>query len=219
MLKSHCHDTFSPAACGPLPHCRPAIFRHAISRHTISRHASRGFSLVELMVVVAIAAVLAAVGGPALFDMIAASRLTAASSALQVSLNLARAEAVRRGSNSLVTVAALTTAGSWSNGWVVFVDTGRDANSGVGPADDTHGTRLEIADALAPAVTYSQGATDTLNYFSYNGQGGIVTSSGAIANRVVWFSGTGTDKYCVIISSSGRVRTARAASAAACPTN
>jgi type IV fimbrial biogenesis protein FimT len=57
----------------------------------------RGFSLIELMTVVAMVAVLAVVAGPAFTKMVAQQRLRDATSALAESLWLARSEAVARG--------------------------------------------------------------------------------------------------------------------------
>lgn len=183
----------------------------------VSPKVIRGFTMVELMVVVAIMAILAAVGGPSFLNMMQSTRVSAAASALQVSLSLARSEAVKRGSNGRVTVAANTTAGIWSNGWTVFVDGTSTANSGVAPtADSSSVTRLEVVAAPAGGVSYGQ--TGSLNYFTYNGSGRLVTTAGANANRSFWFFTGTSDKYCIVINTSGRVRTERVASAGSCTT-
>lgn len=181
-----------------------------------------GFTLIELMIVVAIVAILGALGGPAFTDMLRNNRLSAAASALQVSLSLARSEAVRRGADARVSVAANTTAGVWTNGWTVFIDGTTNANGGVGPVADTTTstpvTRVEVV--AAPSGPISTGQTGSLNYFTYNGQGRLITSSGASgANRSFWFFDGTSEKYCLILSITGRVRVARAASAASCPTD
>ena len=180
---------------------------------------AKGFTLIELMVVIAIVAILAKIAAPSFSDMMRKNRLSAASSALQVSLNLARSEAVKRGSDALVTVAANTTAGDWANGWTVFVDSTGTANNAVAPtADSSTVTRIEIVSKLAGPVS-TDSTLSTVKYFTYNGQGKVVTTTGAYGNRQFWFYDDTSDKYCLIVSSSGRVRMEKVATAASCSTS
>jgi len=179
----------------------------------------RGFSLIELMVVVAIVAIMVAIGAPSFSEMMRRNRLSAAASALQVSLSLARSEAVKRGSDARVTVAANTTAGAWANGWTVFVDGTGTANGGVAPTADTTGatavTRVEVV--AAPTGPVSTGQTGSLNYFTYNGVGRLITTTGASANRSFWFFDDTSERYCLVLNVTGRVRSTRVASGAPCP--
>lgn len=173
------------------------------------------------MVVVAIVAILATLAAPSFVTMLRNNRLSAAASALQVSLSLARSEAVKRGADARVTVAANTTAGVWTNGWTVFVDGTGTANAGVAPTADTAGvtgvTRVEVV--AAPSGPIDTGQTGTLNYFTYNGAGRLITTTGASANRSFWFFDATSERYCLVLNVSGRVRTTRVASGASCPTD
>ncbi len=182
---------------------------------------SAGFTLIEVMVVVAIVAILATLAAPSFSEMLRRNRLSTAASALQVSLNLARSEAVKRGADARVTVAANTAAGGWTNGWTVFVDGTGTANVGVAPTADTTGatgvTRVEVV--AAPSGPISAGQTGTLNYFTYNGVGRLITTTGASANRSFWFFDDVSEKYCLVLNVSGRVRTTRVGSGASCPTD
>lgn len=181
-----------------------------------------GFSLIELMVVVTMVAILGALAAPSFTVLLRNNRLAAASSAMQVSLSLARSEAVKRGSDAVVTVAANGTAGSWTNGWTVFVDNAKDAHGSIGPAaDDTTippaWIRLEVVGARSGSI--SVGQTGSLNYFSYNGQGRMIDVSGAgVVNRSFWFFDDTSERYCLIVNNTGRVRAERVASSASCPT-
>ena len=58
---------------------------------------SRGFTLIELMVAVAMIAILSAVAAPSFSEMMVRSAIRSASSDLGADLNLARAEAIRVG--------------------------------------------------------------------------------------------------------------------------
>lgn len=184
-----------------------------------SRRVLTGFTVIELLVVVAIAAILVALGAPSFSEMMRRNRLSAAASALQVSLSLARSEAVKRGSDARVTVAANTTAGAWTNGWTVFVDGTGTANGGVAPTVDTTGatavTRVEVV--AAPTGPVSTGQTGSLNYFTYNGVGRLITTTGASANRSFWFFDDTSERYCLVLNVTGRVRNTRVASGAPCP--
>ncbi|WER46409.1 GspH/FimT family pseudopilin [Cupriavidus sp. WKF15] len=80
---------------------------------------SCGFTLIELMTTVLIAAILLSAGTPYFRDFILGQRIRAAASDLASSLVYARSEAVKR--NTGVTIAPA--AGGWQNGWTVTVGT------------------------------------------------------------------------------------------------
>lgn len=183
-----------------------------------SRFYLRGFTLVELMVIVAIAAILAGLTAPSFTNVLRNSRASSAAAALQVSLSLARSEAVRRGSNARVSVAANTAPGVWGSGWKVFADASGNANAGLAPTTDTSTTTiLEQVAALPSSVEFGQ--TGTLTYFTYDGRGRIISSNGGPGNRSFWFFDNDSKRYCVIINVSGRVRSESVASGASCVTD
>lgn len=80
-----------------------------------SRGTVQGFTFLELVVVMALVAIVAAIGAPSFTAMIAKNRVRNAGSDLHLSLLRARSEALKR--NSAVTVAPK--AGGWKNGWTV----------------------------------------------------------------------------------------------------
>jgi len=75
-----------------------------------------GFTLLELMVVMAIVAVLATLGAPNFRDLLLNQRLVAAAQAFNAALSLARTEAIRRSASVSVVPSA---ASNWSAGWTV----------------------------------------------------------------------------------------------------
>ncbi len=78
--------------------------------------AGSGFTIIELMVVVAIVAVLAAVGLPSMRDLLKTNRMKTVSLDLYSALTLARSEAIKRSSSS---VSMIAVGGNWQNGWTV----------------------------------------------------------------------------------------------------
>lgn len=93
---------------------------------------SAGFSLLELMLTVSVAAITLAIGAPTFMDVIRNNRLTTASNDLQRSTQLARAEAVKRQLPVVVCATADASVdrptcndGKFSQ-WFVFIDTDGD---------------------------------------------------------------------------------------------
>ena len=74
-----------------------------------------GFTLAEVLVVVAVVAILAAIAAPNLSGMVRKQRLKTASFDVFSSLNLARSEAIKR--NRQVTIRPV--GGDWSRGWQI----------------------------------------------------------------------------------------------------
>ena len=79
----------------------------------------RGFTLIELMVTIAIAAILMVVAVPSLITYQRNSEMTSFANTLLASINAARGEAMKRGRYAMVVPADGV---AWASGWVVFVD-------------------------------------------------------------------------------------------------
>lgn len=108
-----------------------AQHRRAIScRPSRVRMTSHGFTLVELMITVAVFAIVAAIAAPAMQAMVAASRLNGATSELVTALQLARSEAIRRNARVTVCASADGTTCSGSGDWNRWIVTGRDNTTG-----------------------------------------------------------------------------------------
>lgn len=97
--------------------------------------AVKGFTLIELMMTLAVAAIILTIAVPSFRTFTQNSRLTKQVNLLAASIAAARGEAAKRGARVVVcqsnaptasTPACSGTAGTWSSGWVVFVDSDND---------------------------------------------------------------------------------------------
>ena len=107
-----------------------------MSKHLCARpwRANAGFTLIELMVTLAIASVLMMVAAPSFVGFQRNSEMTSVTNSLLAATSAARAEAMKTGMNALVV--ANGDGSSWSAGWTVFVDRDRD-NAYSATADTT----------------------------------------------------------------------------------
>ena len=134
------------------------------SRSRRTQRRQRGASLIEAMLATSIAGVLTSAAMPGMTDAMTQQRLRAGSSDLLATFNLARSEAIRRGSAVAVIPADSR---DWSSGWRVFVD---DNDDGVqDPGEDTIIERPPIAGGMAIRPYF--GATYSGKVLSYSGEG------------------------------------------------
>ncbi|MDO8789968.1 MAG: GspH/FimT family protein [Sulfuritalea sp.] len=117
----------------------------------------RGFSLIELMIAIAIAGIFIALAAPTFADFIRESRLSSTIGVLASDMDFARTEAIKRNGRVLFCAKAATTdtctgavgtAASWANGWLACFDA-VDNTSGAAVSDDI----CDAATTVATVVT------------------------------------------------------------------
>jgi type IV fimbrial biogenesis protein FimT len=134
----------------------------------------RGFSLPELLAVMAIAGVLAAMAAPACHAIIRGFQLRAAVSDLYQAIDLTRSEAISRGGR--VQLVPLDAAGAnWSGGWVVFVDANADRRPG--PGEEVIATHGPVANGIVITANFTSNRLPQYIAFNSNGRGCSDTSS------------------------------------------
>lgn len=134
-----------------------------------------GFTLLELMLVVAIAGVLLAVGVPAMGNFIRNSRITSAANDVMAGLHFARSEALkRRRAVTLCTSADpintdTCAASAFLTGWLAFVDLNNPPNGAVDPGEDVlmrHEPMHDLITARSSVDPFR--VTYLLNGFAFN---------------------------------------------------
>jgi type IV fimbrial biogenesis protein FimT len=144
---------------------------------------ARGFTLIEALVVLSIAAIVLAIGAPNLSHLIASMNARSASFDLIADLALARSEAIKR--NAPVSVVPLVV-GNWSQGWRVTAGA----------------ATLRQREALPPALSVISAANNGLQ-FEPNGRIGADT---ATANATWAITSSNATPRCVVITPTGAAR-------------
>ena len=163
-----------------------------------------GWTLVELMIVLAIASLMLTAALPHYRDWIATYQLANAGQQLSASMSYARSEAIKR--NSRVTLCRsanrrqCATNVGWESGWLVFVDADQDGQVG----DDEPVLRAE--GGVSPGVRIG-GNRPVEDYVSYTSLGHARLISGALQMGTFTVCRAGLRAIHVVLANSGRVRT------------
>lgn len=182
--------------------CTADIFRQGIN----------GFTLVELIITLAIAAIITTMAVPSFQAMIRKNRMATQTNEFISALHLARSEAVKQGqriticksTNSTASSPACDTSNSigWDRGWIVFVDGDEDA------ALDTTEVILHIHGSLGGG-NHLTGNTNVADYISYAPNGMTELITGALQMGTITLCHPPKARQ-IIISSTGRARTEKA---------
>jgi type IV fimbrial biogenesis protein FimT len=134
------------------------------------RHRQRGYSLLEMLVTVGIAAVVLGVGVPSFREVLANNRMAGAANDLITSIHVARTEAVkRRGTVSLCGSSNWDAANpdcdlAGGTGWIVFFDADGDVSVDAGD------TVVYTHAPLPTGITFNIDA-GAVGYVQYGGNG------------------------------------------------
>lgn len=158
-----------------------------------------GVTMIELMIVVAIAAILATIAAPSFSDFINNTRLTSMMTQLTGDLNRARSEAIKRNLWVMVCARSTDTAcgADWNNGWLVCYDENRDDACDAGTASNPN--PIAVRPALNSNLTLVGSAASIR--FNPNGTQGIVGAATLTLNGT-W---TGAQAKTASIAATGHI--------------
>jgi len=139
----------------------------------------RGFTLLELMVTLAVAAIVFSFAVPGFQQMVQRNRVITYTNNFIATVNYARSEAIRRASPVSICASAdgTTCNGTWSQGWIVFVNTDGD-NPAIVDAGGGEPV-LKVQEALAVQYTMTPDAAFA-NDVTYD-QNGAARATGVLA--------------------------------------
>ena len=181
----------------------------------------RGFTLIELMITLAIAVVLLVVAVPSFVSFQRNSQLTSLTNSLVASIYAARGEAMKTGFNAFVVPTG--NGSDWKTGWVVFVD--RDRDGAFDAANDTI-VQTQIATESYFTVSGNGTAGETPSYIMFDSSGYSKTKTAgfgaltlSIARNDVSGSAASEETRRIIIASTGRLRTCKPTADSTCTTS
>lgn len=170
-----------------------------------------GFTLVEVVVVLAVAAILAAIAIPSLPGLIERQRVSSAVTSLTTHMALARMAAITHRRPAILCPSTTGTscdpAGDWSNGWMLFLD--NDNNRRPGDTDDL--LRVDLEPRSRHLTLPGTRGRPQLRYLP-DGRSAGTNLTINICNRKGELLGA------VIVNNAGRARTERPKSPTPCPT-
>lgn len=183
-----------------------SLFRQ--QRTNASEH--RGFTLIELMVTLALVAVMMVLAAPSFITFQRNSQLTSTANSFLASLSAARAEAMKRQLRTFVIPADNS---NWSSGWKVFVDVNSNVSTTALSYEDGIDILLSSVDPLPSSITIDTTSATSfvhsgVKYVMFNGTGFMSLIGGGFpsggADSLDFSNGSETRR--VLASTAGRVR-------------
>lgn len=117
----------------------------------------RGFTLIEMLTVIAIIAVAASLAAPSMASFIRSNRVAGEMTALSAAIRMAKSEAIKRGAAVQLCASANGSSCSgkdvWSNGWIIYVDKNKNEELDTGEEVFAKEQSFKAGDTLTAPVS------------------------------------------------------------------
>jgi type IV fimbrial biogenesis protein FimT len=172
-----------------------------------------GFTLIELMAVLTIAAIVLTLGVPSFQEIVRNNRFATQANRLMGSINLARSEAVKRGvrvtlckSRDGVTCAS---SNGYEQGWIVFSDP--DENAVFDNGDTSNEEIIRVVGPTSGGMAIEATSSSVADYISYVSEGWSTLVDGGFQLGTIELCMAGTSQgRQIVISGVGRARVEKA---------
>jgi len=170
------------------------------------RRPAPGLTLLELLIALAIGAVLLLIAVPGYRAWVADLEMRDRIEALVVTMSRARAEAIKRQTRVALCPSGdgvhCAPAGHWEDGWIVFADANDDGDR------DADEDILAVEPPSRPGITI-RGNRPVSQYVSYTSHGYTRMTNGALQMGTLTVCRAGADAVDVVLANGGRVRVDR----------
>jgi type IV fimbrial biogenesis protein FimT len=190
------------------------------SRTVLQRwHARRGVTAVELLMVLAIVAVLSTIAAPSMVSMTNSMRQKSALNQIANDLNFARGEAIKRNARVLMCARSsanatatndttcATSSQNWASGWLVCVDTTNDSVDNCDATTAANPNPMVVRTALNSNLTLSASNGAVVNAIRFNANSSQGTAGAAAVVMTLGGSWSGAVSKTATVAVTGNVTT------------
>ena len=164
----------------------------------------KGFTLIELMIAIAMFAILIAVGVPNFRASIQNNRIITNANGLISAMMIARSEAIKRSVN--VRIMSISGNQNWTNGWTVITDNNNDNIYSIATADCNGSNDCEVykTTGLGSGVTLNS-VVNNVAFFEFDPRGRLRTPPSQL-DALVMCDGRGfvQEARAIIVTTTGR---------------